>query len=295
VSPTGAGVAVQLEDVTRVYHSSHTLVRALDRVSFTLREGETLAVIGESGSGKSTLTRLVAGLEQPTSGRVTVAGQEPRIRPGRVATAQVVFQDPAGSLNPHRSIFKSVAEPLRKLSRAERRAAVLEMLERVGIDHARLLDRPGRFSGGQLQRVAIARALVARSRVLLCDEPTSALDVSVQAQILNMLRDLQEEIGFSCIFVTHDLAVAQVVADHVLVLRHGQVKEAADAFTFFSGPRDPYSRSLLEAMASAPLDQRSERANGHGPPQPALASPALPAANQDPALPASNQERNSGT
>jgi ABC-type dipeptide/oligopeptide/nickel transport system ATPase subunit len=270
VTTAGTGVAVQLEDVTRIYHSSHTSVRALDGVSLTLLEGETLAVIGESGSGKSTLTRLVAGLEQPTSGRVTVAGGHPRIRPGTVATAQVVFQDPAGSLNPHRNIFKSVAEPLRQLSRAERKTTVLAMLARVGIDAARVRDRPGRFSGGQLQRVAIARALVARSRVLLCDEPTSALDVSVQAQILTLLRDLQQEIGFSCIFVTHDLAVAQVVADHVLVLRHGQVKEASDATTFFSGPRDPYSRALLDAMASAPLSQGPPRANGHGPPPPQL-------------------------
>ena len=266
MSERGQAVAVELVDVTRVYHSSRTVVRALDGVSFSLRAGETLAVIDESGSGKSTLTRLIAGLERPTTGRVTVAGQTPRIRPGTVATAQVVFQDPAGSLNPHRSILKSVGEPLRKLDRAQRRATVVEMLGRVGIDPARISDRPWRFSGGQLQRVAIARALVARSRVLLCDEPTSALDVSVQAQILGLLRDLQQEIGFSCIFVTHDLAVAQVVADHVLVLRHGQVREAADAERFFSGPKDPYSRALLEAMASAPLDgrlQRGDNGNGH--------------------------------
>jgi len=259
MSDPGPSVVVELKDVTRVYHSSHSVVRALDGVSFSLRAGETLGVIGESGSGKSTLTRLIAGLERPTSGRVTVAGQTPSIRPGRVATAQVVFQDPAGSLNPHRSILKSIGEPLRKLTRAQRRATVVEMLERVGIDPARLTDRPVRFSGGQLQRVAIARALVARSSVLLCDEPTSALDVSVQAQILSLLSDLQREIGFSCIFVTHDLAVAQVVADHVLVLRHGQVRESADARTFFSGPKDPYSRSLLDAMASAPLDRSIPR------------------------------------
>ena len=273
MTDAGATVAVELEDVSRVYHSSHTVVRALDGVCFSLCQGQTLAVIGESGSGKSTLTRLVAGLEQPTSGRVAVAGQVPRIRPGTAATAQVVFQDPSGSLNPHRSIFKSVAEPLHKLSRARRRTAVLEMLERVGIDPVRSGERPGRFSGGQLQRVAIARALVVRSPVLLCDEPTSALDVSVQSQILSLLQDLQQEIGFSCIFVTHDLAVAQVVADNVLVLRHGRVTESADAPTFFAGPRDPYSRALLEAMASAPLDGRPPRQNDHGRQPPALTAP----------------------
>jgi peptide/nickel transport system ATP-binding protein len=251
----GSSVIVELEDVTHTYRSSRQVVRALDGVSLTLRSGETLAIIGESGSGKSTLTRLVAGLEQPTSGRVSVAGKAPIIKPGTVATAQVVFQDPAGSLNPQRSIGKSVAEPLRKLKRGRRTGLVMEMLERVGIDPGRRSDRPGRFSGGQLQRVAIARALVARSSVLLCDEPTSALDVSVQAQILGLLRDLQEEIGFSCIFVTHDLAVAQVVADRVLVLRHGKVREDSPAGAFFSTPKDPYSRALLEAMSSVPLGQ----------------------------------------
>lgn len=245
---------VEVDNVTRVYHASRHAVRALDGVSFSLDAGETLAVIGESGSGKSTLTRLIAGLEKPTSGRVSVAGQAPAIRPGAPATAQVVFQDPAGSLNPHRSIGKSVAEPLHKLSRAARRKTVAEMLERVGIDPGRRDERPGRFSGGQLQRVAIARALVARSSVLLCDEPTSALDVSVQAQILTLLRDLQEEIGFSCIFVTHDLAVAQVVADSVLVLQNGKVREKAEAATFFNNPQHPYSRALLEAVTSVPHD-----------------------------------------
>ncbi|HUB69780.1 MAG TPA: dipeptide/oligopeptide/nickel ABC transporter ATP-binding protein [Acidimicrobiales bacterium] len=257
IAGNGAAVAVELDDVTRVYHSSHHAVRALDGVNFSVFAGETLAVIGESGSGKSTLTRLVAGLERPTSGRIKVAGEPPRLRPGKVATAQVVFQDPAGSLNPHRSIGKSVAEPLHKSGRRRRRAIVGEMLERVGIDPARWQDRPARFSGGQLQRVAIARALVARSSVLVCDEPTSALDVSVQAQILSLLRDLQEEIGFSCIFVTHDLAVAQVVADRVLVLKDGRVRESAEAAAFFAGPRDDYSRALLDSMAGAPLDQAS--------------------------------------
>ena len=135
------------------------------------------------------------------------------------------------------------------IDRRRRRSMSAQMLTHVGIDPSRLGERPGRFSGGQLQRVAIARALVARSTVLVCDEPTSALDVSVQAQILNLLQDLQEEIGFSCIFVTHDLAVAQVVADDVLVLRRGRVEEAADAATFFSGPSQAYSRALLEATA----------------------------------------------
>lgn len=222
MSERGQAVAVELVDVTRVYHSSRTVVRALDGVSFSLRAGETLAVIGESGSGKSTLTRLIAGLERPTTGRVTVAGQTPRIRPGTVATAQVVFQDPAGSLNPHRSILKSVGEPLRKLDRAQRRATVVEMLGRVGIDPARISDRPWRFSGGQLQRVAIARALVARSRVLLCDEPTSALDVSVQAGVLNLLEQLRRDHGMTMILVSHDRGVVAHLCDRAASLEAGR-------------------------------------------------------------------------
>jgi peptide/nickel transport system ATP-binding protein len=133
------------------------------------------------------------------------------------------------------------------------------MLARVGIDRDRHEDRPGRFSGGQLQRIAIARTLVARADVLLCDEPTSALDVSVQAQILNLLRELQQDIGFTCVFVTHDLAVAQVVADHILVLRDGRVREMAGAAEFFSGPRDPYSRALVASTGN-----RRQPASPHG-------------------------------
>jgi peptide/nickel transport system ATP-binding protein len=238
---------VVAENLTKVYRSGHRLVRALDDVSFEVRSGQTLAVIGESGSGKSTLTRLITGLEGPTGGRILISGQPARLRSGHPAAAQLIFQDPAGSLNPYRKIWKSVAEPLRHLGRQARRAAAAEMLTRVGLDSERHGDRPARFSGGQLQRVAIARTLVARADVLLCDEPTSALDVSVQAQILNLLRELQQDIGFTCVFVTHDLAVAQVVADHIMVLRDGQVREHAAAADFFAGPRDPYSRALIAA------------------------------------------------
>lgn len=248
-SPEAGEVVIAARELTKVYRSGQRQVPALDGVSFEVRAGQTLAVIGESGSGKSTLARLITGLETPTSGSISINGEPARLTPGRASDVQLVFQDPVGSLNPHRKIWKSAAEPLHHLARGARRAAVTEMLARVGIDPDRLGDRPGRFSGGQLQRIAIARALVARAGVLLCDEPTSALDVSVQAQILNLLRELQLEIGFTCVFVTHDLAVAQVVGDHVLVLRAGQVREYASASEFFAGPRDPYSRSLV-AVAS---------------------------------------------
>ncbi len=257
MSEPGGGVAVSAGQLTRHYRVGNRLVRALEDVSFEVARGETLAVIGESGSGKSTLTRLITGLERPTTGTIAVSGTTPQLRPGRPAAAQLVFQDPAGSLNPYRKVWKSVAEPLRREKRDRRRDLATQMLARVGIEAARASVRPGRLSGGQLQRVAIARALVSKSSVLVCDEPTSALDVSVQAQILNLLQDLQAEIGFTCIFVTHDLAVAQVVADQVLVLRHGRVCEMGAAKSFFAGPRDPYSVALLEATS-----------RGHGPASP---------------------------
>ncbi len=246
---TGSAMAVVAENLTRHYRVGNHLVRALEDVSFEVRRGTTLAVIGESGSGKSTLTRLITGLERPTAGHVLVNGAPPDLRPGRPASAQLVFQDPAGSVNPYRKIWKSVAEPLRNLKRGSRKEVAKEILARVGIEGDRSSVRPGKLSGGQLQRVAIARALVTRSSVLVCDEPTSALDVSVQAQILNLLQELQEEFGFSCVFVTHDLAVAQVVANQVMVLRDGRVCELGDAASFFAGPRNPYSVALLDATS----------------------------------------------
>ncbi|MGO9962808.1 MAG: ABC transporter ATP-binding protein [Acidimicrobiales bacterium] len=249
MSENGTGTAVTAENLTRHYRVGNRLVRALENVSFEVGNGETLAVIGESGSGKSTLTRLITGLEPPTAGTIVVSGATPHLRPGVPARAQLVFQDPAGSLNPYRKVWKSVAEPLRHVNRDRRKELAGQMLARVGIEAAHSSVRPGRLSGGQLQRVAIARALVSKSDVLVCDEPTSALDVSVQAQILNLLQELQAEIGFTCIFVTHDLAVAQVVADKVMVLRHGRVCELGDAKSFFAGPQDPYSVTLLEATS----------------------------------------------
>jgi peptide/nickel transport system ATP-binding protein len=257
--------AVHVENVSHIYRTRHGPVLALDGVSFNVQAGQTLAIIGESGSGKSTLTRLLAGLEAPTSGTVRIMGARPALAPGRPGPAQVVFQDPAGSLNPYRDIWKSVAEPLRHVDRRTRRSAAREMLGRVGIEAARHHDRPSRFSGGQLQRIAIARALVPAPQVLICDEPTSALDVSVQAQILNLLYELQHEIGFTCIFVTHDLAVAQVVAHHVIVLGHGRLHEASEATTFFSNPESQYGQTLLASVTdlhrpigAAPPESRSE-------------------------------------
>ena len=224
---------------------------------FDVHVGKTLAVIGESGAGKTTLVRLIAGLDRPTAGTIEVAGAAPRIRSGVPSQVQIVFQQPLEALNPFHSIGRSISEPLRRLGRRERLTRTYELLDAVGIAKSRARDRPGRFSGGQLQRIVIARALAARPKVLLCDEPTSSLDVSVQAQIINLLVELQRELNFASILVTHDLAVAKVLSDDVLVLRHGETVEHAAADTFFASPANEYSRHLLSMTFEPVVGGRS--------------------------------------
>ena len=226
---------------------------AIRDISFAVQPGRTLAVVGESGAGKSTLARIVAGLEAPDAGSVTLGGEPVRLRPGRVSPIQMVFQNPFDALNPLRSIRASVAEPLRRERAGERRRRVAHALERVGLDPRRGDQRPAAFSGGQLQRVVLARALAADPAVLLCDEPTSSLDVSVQAQVVNLLLELQETQGFACVLVTHDLGVARVLADEVMVLRHGEVAEHRPAAELFADPGDAYTRELLAAEHPAPV------------------------------------------
>jgi peptide/nickel transport system ATP-binding protein len=221
---------------------------AVHSASFTVDQGTTLAIVGESGAGKSTLCRMLVGLEPPDTGHILLDGEPVTARPGRVSRLQMVFQDPFSSLNPLHSIGWSVAEPMPGLSRPQRRAEVGRLLTLVGIPAGRSAERPAAFSGGQLQRIALARALAARPRVLVCDEPTSSLDVSVQAQVLNLLLQLQEEERFACVLVTHDLGVVRVLANDVLVLRGGEVVEHAAADDLFARPADEYTRSLLAAV-----------------------------------------------
>ncbi|MEU3274247.1 dipeptide/oligopeptide/nickel ABC transporter ATP-binding protein [Saccharomonospora sp. NPDC006951] len=232
---------------------------ALEDVSFTVAPGRTIAVVGESGAGKTTLVRCVAGLEKPTLGEIRINGEPLVLRPGRVSPVGMVFQNPTDALDPMRSIGASVAEPLRGMSRSERRTRVTELLSLVGISAARAKERPKSFSGGQLQRVVIARGLASDPEVLLCDEPTSALDVSIQGQIVNLLLRLQAEHRFAGIVVTHDLAVARVLADDALVLKagrvvfHGSVEEMIDG----SGLADPYVASLVDASRNSEVGQRA--------------------------------------
>jgi peptide/nickel transport system ATP-binding protein len=231
-------------------------VQALNDVSFTLHAGRSLGVVGASGSGKSTLARLVMALERPSAGRVLLHGQDlhaldaAALRRAR-ATMQMVFQDPYGSLDPRRTVGQTVAEPLAVLhgvGRAERRERAAEMLAAVGLRHDDLDRYPHAFSGGQRQRIAIARALVTRPRLIVADEPVSALDVSVQAQVLNLMQDLQDRFGVTYLLISHDLAVVDLVCDELLVLEHGRVVEQGEPAQLFTAPRHPCTQRLLEAM-----------------------------------------------
>jgi dipeptide transport system ATP-binding protein len=225
-------------------------VHALTDLSFRLDPGETLAVVGESGCGKSTLARLLLGIEAASAGEVLWEGKPARtLSPAeRRRNVQMIFQDPTGSLNPRKRAWEIVAEPLRinaRISKEKARAEAIAILQRVGL-RAEQADRyPHMFSGGQRQRIGIARALMLRPRVLVCDEPVSALDVSIQAQILNLLKDLQEEFRLSYVFISHDLSVVRYLADRVLVLYLGRAVEEGPASQVLTSPRHPYTQALL--------------------------------------------------
>ncbi len=246
-------------------------VRALDDVSFTLKRGKSLGIVGESGSGKSTLARLVMALEAPTSGSVCFNGQDLNALTGaelRRARAgfQMVFQDPYGSLDPRRRVHQTVCEPLTALglsSAAEQRARASEVLDAVGLRAADLDKYPHEFSGGQRQRIAIARALITRPKLIVADEPVSALDVSVQAQVLNLMQDLQDRFEVTYLFISHDLAVVDLVCDEVIVLQHGRIVEQGEPGAMFSAPQHPYTQRLLEAIPGLRTPLAAAKSTSH--------------------------------
>lgn len=235
-------------------------VQAVDDVSFDIMPGETLGVVGESGSGKSTIGRIIVGLQAPTLGQVLYRGKDiaapmpaaERLR--RRLEMQVIFQDPASSLDPRMLVRDSIGHALRMHAlvpdRREREAIVRGLLERVGLPAEAANCYPHQFSGGQLQRIGIARALSMRPRFIFCDEPTSALDVSIQAQVLNLLRDLQDEFGLTMLFVSHDLSVVRQMADRVAVMRNGKLCEIGSNEQIFERPQNDYTRLLLDAVSS---------------------------------------------
>jgi peptide/nickel transport system ATP-binding protein len=232
------------------------MLTALHDVSFSLQPGRTLGVVGESGSGKSTLARLVMALEKPAAGELLFEGSDlNRLDAESLRQArrhfQMVFQDPASSLDPRMKVARSVAEPLEQLehlNKAERRERAAAMLDAVGLNPQTDLDKyPHEFSGGQRQRIAIARALVTQPKLIVADEPVSALDVSVQAQVLNLMQDLQERFGLAYLFISHDLAVVDLVCDDLLVLDGGQVVEQGPADVVLRAPSHAVTRKLIEA------------------------------------------------
>jgi dipeptide transport system ATP-binding protein len=225
-------------------------LRAVSDVSFGLQSGRTLGVVGESGCGKSTLARMVTMLERPSGGSLTIDGKPADPADGAMRRAvQMVFQDPYGSLNPRRTVSGILEEPLTiaGVGSAERHAAAHDMMARVGLRADQAERYPHMFSGGQRQRIAIARALMLRPRVVVADEPVSALDVSIRAQVLNLLLDLQDEFGQAYLFISHDLSVVRHMADDVMVMYLGRVVEHAPRGALFEQPRHPYTRALLAA------------------------------------------------
>jgi peptide/nickel transport system ATP-binding protein len=258
-------------------------VRAVDDVSFAMENGRTLALVGESGCGKTTVGRSLLRLVEPQAGRVLFEGVDllalssQAMRPLR-RKLQIVFQDPLGSLDPRMRVRDAIAEGMQSFGigadEAERSERVAALLARVQLDPAQMWRYPHEFSGGQRQRICIARALAVEPRLLICDEATSALDVSIQAQILNLLRDLQDELGLAYLFITHDLGVVRHLADRVAVMYLGQIVEEGETERIFGDPRHPYTRGLLAAVPSVDPARRGVRARVRGD----VPSPANPPA-----------------
>lgn len=255
-------------------------VRALNGVSFSLQAGETLAIVGESGCGKSTLARALTLIETPTAGELWIDGKAVNFSHKPSAelrrTIQIVFQNPYGSLNPRQTIQQMLDEPLllnTHMSKLERRQAVATMLERVGLRPEYAERYPHMFSGGQRQRIAIARALMLKPKIVVLDEPVSALDLSVRAQILNLLTELQQELGLAYVFISHDLSVVERIADQVVVMYFGRVVEHAPKATIFAHPQHPYTQALFSATPQARVGEKRERIHLQGEPPSPLKPP----------------------
>lgn len=264
---SGAPALISVHDLVKEYQIrgkgiSKSIFTAVDKVSFDIAKGTTTALVGESGSGKSTVAKMLLGLEKPTSGSIVIDGQDVGTASAKQLMAlrrrmQPVFQDPYGSLNPLRSIGDTIREPLvtHKVGNSkEQHARVLELLDQVSLPRALYTRYPAELSGGQRQRVAIARALALKPEIVILDEAVSALDVLVQAQILELLVQLQHELDLTYLFITHDLAVVRVIADNVCVMQKGQIVEAATTQEVFDNPKQAYTKNLLDSIPGANIE-----------------------------------------
>ncbi|MCA3594495.1 MAG: ATP-binding cassette domain-containing protein [Methylobacterium sp.] len=239
------------------------ILKAVQEVSFTVRRGATFSIVGESGCGKSTLARMIVGLQPPTEGRLDFAPLALADGSKAAPRVQMIFQDPYASLNPRWRVGDIIAEPIRELKliadEAGVAARVSELLFTVGLSPADSLRYPHAFSGGQRQRISIARALATQADILVCDEPTSALDVSVQAQILNLMRRLQDEFGLTYIFISHNLSVVRHMSDDLAIMYLGRIVETGSADQIFADPRHPYTRLLLDTIPSVETPNRARQ------------------------------------
>ncbi len=271
----GSGELLRVENLVKYFPVRSTgmvrrtigQVQAVDGVSLTIGRGQTLGLVGETGCGKSTLARCIAGLIPVTSGTVTFEGHDitnlPRraMRPFR-REIQMIFQDPYGSLNPRRRVGAIIGDPFaihKTATGNERKRAVQELMERVGLNPEHYNRFPAEFSGGQRQRIGVARALALRPKLIICDEPVSALDVSIQAQVLNLLADLQDDFGLSYLFIAHDLEVVRHVSDSVIVMYLGRIAEAGPKDPVYDTPRHPYTAALLSASPAADPESAASR------------------------------------
>jgi len=269
MSDSSENPILRVEGLKVYFESSHgflkkkkTVVKAVDDVSFTLERGKTTGLVGESGSGKSTIGKAITRIVPVTTGNLYFEDHclsdlsDRGFFPFR-KKIQIIFQDPYNSLDPRMTVGKIIEEPLRihfpDMSRKDRQSRIGELLERVGLAASFASRYPHQFSGGQRQRISIARALSVEPELIICDESVSALDVSVQAQIVNLLQDLQKSLNLTYLFIAHDLAIVSYISDYVLVMENGQLKEKGPARTLYEDPQDPYTQKLLEAVPKMPI------------------------------------------